>query len=116
MDLSTGLGICYQQTVDVLKVVAAYFLRNLGAAMVVCTLSLIRSLLPRFWLWLVLKGEFWPSDLYGPGGILVAYSTAVTFVVSMAWIGLFWVVLADYRRNLVQTVIVSSVVDPQSRV
>jgi hypothetical protein len=52
----------------------------------------------------------------GSAGRLVAYSTFVTFSISMFWIGLFWWMLAEYRRNIVQCVITTALVEPRARV
>jgi len=116
MDLHVGLYCAWRNTVDMLAVV---FERLSGSPIqlaVICTLALVRSLLPRFWLWFMLGGQLWPRDVLGPAGRLVVYSTMVTFVVSVIWISLFWFVLMDYRRNLSQAAIISALVDARSRV
>jgi len=116
IDLDTGLYVFYKNTVDLLKVEFDFLLSSKVSMILVCLLAIIRAFLPRIWLKLVLGGVFWPEDGFGPAGMLVLYSTVVTFVVSVVWIGLFWYVLMEYKRNLVQCMIVSSLIDAKSRV
>jgi len=116
ISLDVGLKAALQNAKDLVQIVCDYFCSMPKLLGLVIFLALTRSLLPRFWLKYVLGGNFWPSDIFGPAGALVAYSTVMTFVVSLIWIGLFFFVLMEYRRNLIQTVIISALVDARSRV
>jgi len=116
IDLDTGLTVAYKNTVSMLSIAFDYISKSPVSAIVICILAAIRALLPRLWLWLVLGGKLWPSDPFSAAGRLVAYSTLVTFAVSSVWIGLFGFVLMEYRRNVVQCVILSALVDMKSRV
>lgn len=116
LDVNVGLYVAYKNTIDLWVIVWKYFaLRPVQAGLVIF-LALTRSILPRFWLHFVLEGKMWPSDTFGAGGRLVAYSTVLTFFVSLVWLGVFWFVLMEYRRNLCQCMIISSIVDARSRV
>jgi len=111
-----GLRIAYWNARALLNISNSYMMANPFALTILILLSLTRTFLPRFWLHYILGGEFWPSDPYGPAGLVVAYSTLMTFVVSFCWIGLFYFVLMEYRRNLCQVILVSALVDARMRV
>jgi len=114
--LDVGLKAALSNAKDLCLIVKEWFCSMPTLMGFVIVLSLIRSFLPRLWLKYVLGGNIWPGDVFGPAGRLVAYSTVMTFLVSLAWIGLFIFILFEYRRNLVQTVIISALVDARSRV
>lgn len=116
LTLDIGLRVAYRNTRDLVKILVSWFCARKGSLTILTFLSLVRAFLPRFWLWIVLHGKFWPEPMFGPAGKLVAYSTVVTFAVSMVWIGLFWYVMMEYRRNMVQCIIVTALVDARSRV
>jgi hypothetical protein len=116
LTLDIGLRVAYRNARDLVKVLATWFHARPGSLTILALLALVRAFLPRFWLWLVLHGRFWPEPIFGPAGKLVFYSTLVTFAVSIVWIGLFWFVMMEYRRNLVQSMIISALVDARSRV
>jgi len=116
LDLSVGLYVFYKNTIDLLSIAFEYFAASKPAFVFICLLATTRAMLPRIWLWLVLGGHIWPQDVWGPAGRLVFFSTLVTFVVSIIWIGLFWFVLMEYRRNIAQCMIVSSLIDAKARV
>jgi len=116
MGLTVGLNVALNYTKDLVSIIISYIQQNTLAATVLVVLAMLRTMLPRLWLWAVLDGELWPKDIYGPGGTLVFYSTCLTFVVSLIWLGLFYVVLMEYRRTLCQMTIITALVDARMRV
>lgn len=116
IDVRLGLSVSLHYTYDMLVIIFTYVLKNSLATTVLIVLALARTLLPRFWLWAVLEGKFWPTDVYGAGGMLVLYSSILTFCVSLVWLGLFYFVIMEYRRTMCQMTIISALVDARTRV
>lgn len=116
LDMKVGILVALRNTKDLVRTVYDYITTNSVWTFLVICLAAARALLPRLWLWLVLKGTFWPTDPFGPASRLVLYSTILSFTVSLVWISLFWFILMEYRRNTVQVMIISSLVDARMRV
>jgi len=116
MELKVGLIVAVNYTKDMIANILQYILQNKRATVGLTLLAVIRTLLPRIWLSQVLGGKFWPTDAFGEAGMLVLYSSMLTFVVSFIWLGLFFLVLMEYRRTLVQVTIISAMVDARTRV
>lgn len=116
IDMKPGLIAACNHTKDMVMMIINFMMMRKPAMAILLVLALIRTFLPRFWLWAVLGGEFWPSDPYGDAFRLVLYSTILKFVVSFTWLGLFYMIVIEYRRTLVQVVIVSAIFDADMRV
>jgi len=114
--LMVGLNVSFHYTKDLLAIIYDYVTQSYLATAVFIVLALVRTMLPRLWLWLVLDGALWPTDVYGTGGQLVLYSSCLTFLVSLVWMGLFYLILMEYRRTLCQMTIISALVDARMRV
>merc|ERR1719440_2720114 len=95
-------------------VVLEYLAINPKAAVLIVILAGARTMLGRIWLMHVNDGFFWPADPNAQ--IIVLYSTILTFVVSLFWLGLFFLIVMEYRRTIVQMVITSALVDAKKRV
>jgi hypothetical protein len=76
-------------------------------------LAVIRSIIPRVWTWGVLGGKFLPSEPCPM--VLSLWSTFVFFLISFMWLGLFYLMVLEYRKQLCQVVLVSATVDPTMR-
>jgi hypothetical protein len=116
MELKVGLIVAWNYTKDMIAIILQYILQSKRATIGITLLAVIRTLLPRIWLSQVLGGKFWPTDALGEAGMLVLYSSMVTFVVSFIWLGLFYLVVMEYRRTLCQVTIISAMVDARTRV
>jgi hypothetical protein len=115
MRIKDGIQITFSNAWAMIKMIWSYLQANMLALVVLTSLAVIRTMLPRWWLWYVLGGSFWPKEPFGPTGQVVTFSTLVSFSISFFWIGLFYFVLMEYRRNLCQVVAVSSLVDARER-
>jgi len=116
LDLKTGLTVALQYFRDLVMMISDFVQQNYVALAVLTLLAILRTLLPRIWLWKVLDGNFWPTDIYGGGSFMVLYSSILTFCVSLLWLGLFYMIMMEYRRTECQMVIISALVDARMRV
>eukprot|EP00746_Dinoflagellata_sp_MGD_P001349 gnl/MRDRNA2_/MRDRNA2_102533_c0_seq1.p1 gnl/MRDRNA2_/MRDRNA2_102533_c0~~gnl/MRDRNA2_/MRDRNA2_102533_c0_seq1.p1 ORF type:complete len:790 (-),score=107.23 gnl/MRDRNA2_/MRDRNA2_102533_c0_seq1:9-2378(-) len=82
--------------------------------MFVIVFAVTRVALPRLWLWIVLDGMLFPKQV-APIAIVVV-SSILTFFTSFFWIGLFLVILQEYKRNVSQSLLISGLIDPRSRI
>lgn len=76
-------------------------------------LAAFRAMIPRIWTWGVLGGPFLPSDICPL--ILSLYSSFIFFLISFLWLGLFYVMVMEYKKQLCQVILVSAMVDPKMR-
>jgi len=116
IDLKAGLIVAMCYTRDMILIILDYIQQNILATVGLTFLALARTILPRIWLGFVLGGKFWPTDTFGDAGKLVFYSSVVSFVTSFLWLGLFYLILMEYRRTLCQMTIISALVDARTRV
>lgn len=114
VDLLTGLRVLLAQSLDMLRYIKTSFYQHPMAGCVCVTVALVRSLIARFWLWLMLNGNFWPKDV--AGSLIVLFSTSTAFLVGLLWLSLVVVLVLEYRRTLIQVTILTAMADPQARV
>jgi hypothetical protein len=115
MELKVGLTVAVNYTKDMIVIILHYILQNKLATLALALLAVVRTLLPRLWLSQVLGGKFWPTHALGDAGVLVLYSSTLSFLVSFIWLGLFYLVLMEYRRTLCQITIISAMIDARTR-
>jgi hypothetical protein len=73
-----------------------------------------KVVLPRLWLWIALDGMLIPKQ---PAALcLVIASSLMTFFTTFFWIGLLLVISQEYSRNVSQSLLISGLIDPQSRI
>jgi len=113
IDLFTALYVSWKQCLDMIWYLKNSYFDNPILGCVCVTLALVRSLIARFWLWLVLNGKFWPQDV--AGSMVVLLSTLTSFLVGLLWLSLTTMMVAEYRRTLIQVTILSALADPESR-
>lgn len=114
--LWVGFRVALYCAKDIMTIVFDYVSRHITLAVFIFILSVMRAILPRLWLWAVLGGSFWPADRFGTAGLLVLCTTCWTWLCSLFWTGLFFVLLLEYRRTVCQMTIVSALVDARTRV
>lgn len=114
IDLFTSLYVVWRQSLDMVWYIKSSFYQNPTVACACVTIALVRSLMSRFWLWFVLRGNFWPQET--AGSIIVLLSTVTTFLAGLLWLSLAVVLVLEYRRTLIQVTILSALADPDARV
>merc|ERR1719161_2258250 len=112
--LGSRLYLMCSMTYALLAYVASELCRMPLSLLGVIVICFMRVALPRLWLWIVLDGMLFPKQLAPQ--YVVALGCLVTFITSFFWIGLFVVIIHGYGRNISQSMLISGLIDPQSRI
>lgn len=112
--LGSRLYLMCSKTYALMAYVASELSRMPLSLFCVIVICLMRVMLPRLWLWIVLDGMLFPKQIAPQ--YVVALGCLVTFITSFFWIGLFVVIIHGYGRNISQSMLISGLIDPQSRI
>mmetsp|Transcript_93796 Transcript_93796/g.146480 ORF Transcript_93796/g.146480 Transcript_93796/m.146480 type:complete len:741 (-) Transcript_93796:67-2289(-) len=114
MGIMEGLLVAFSSTWDLLAMVWTFVCHHVTAFVVLTILAVVRTLLPRVWLWYG-GGELFPREAHS-AMLVVVFSSLVSFICSFFWLAVFFFILMEYRRNLCQVVLITGLVDAHMRV